>query len=190
MSYNKTKYRENPGQKHHQKKKLTNMKKIFLLIVLFTFATFSQGQSPLPLKRTQLNFGVGLSGWGVPVYAGFDYSVHKDITLGAEFSWRSYRENWKTNYYNHRIIGISGNANYHFNSVLQIPQNWDFYAGLNLGFFVWSSPSSYPGDYRSGLGLGGQVGGRYYFTDRFGVNLEFGGGNAFYGGKFGITLKI
>lgn len=166
------------------------MKKIYLLLVFVAVAAFAYGQSPLPVGKAQLNLGVGLTGWGVPVYAGFDYSVHKDITLGAEFSWRSYRENWKSNYYNHTIMGISGNANYHFNTVLSIPQNWDFYAGINLGFFVWTSPNNYPGNYRSGLGLGGQIGGRYYFTERFGLNLEFGGGNAFYGGKFGITVKL
>jgi outer membrane immunogenic protein len=166
------------------------MKKIVILFVMIAFTAYVQGQGSLPVGKSQLNLGVGLSGWGVPVYAGFDYGVHQDITLGAEFSWRSYRENWKKNYYNHSIIGISGNANYHFNRVLSIPQNFDFYAGLNLGFFIWSSPHSYAGNYRSGLGLGGQIGGRYYFTERFGINLEFGGGNAFYGGKFGITLKL
>jgi outer membrane immunogenic protein len=166
------------------------MKKIFLLLVLISVAAYAQGQGSLPVGKSQLNLGVGLSGWGVPVYGGFDYGIHPDFTLGAEFSWRSYRENWKSDYYNHRIMGVSGNVNYHFNRVLRIPESFDFYAGLNLGFFVWSSPKSYPGNYRSGLGLGGQVGGRYYFTERFGINLEFGGGNAFYGGKFGITLKL
>jgi len=73
---------------------------------------------------------------------------------------------------------------------LNIPSPWDFYAGLNLGFYSWNSPRDYEGSHTSGLGLGGQIGGRYYFSNKVGINLEFGGGNAFSGGKFGLTIKI
>ncbi|MDA3866209.1 MAG: hypothetical protein PF489_05585 [Salinivirgaceae bacterium] len=168
------------------------MKKVFFLIVLavILITAPAYSQSPLPTGKTQLNAGVGFSGWGIPVYVGLDLSVHPDITIGGEFSYRSYRENWKDDYYNHSVIGIAGNGNYHFNSLLNIPQRWDFYAGLNLGFFVWSSPNDYYGDHSSGLGIGGQIGGRYYFSQNFGINLEFGGGNAISGGKFGISIKL
>ncbi|MDF1549951.1 MAG: hypothetical protein P1P88_19145 [Bacteroidales bacterium] len=166
------------------------MKKYLLLFVLVFATSLIFAQSPLPKGKAQLNAGVGLSSWGVPVYVGFDYGVHRDITIGAEVSFRSYHDDWDNDRYNHSVIGISGNANYHFNSLLHIPTNWDFYAGLNLGFYAWKSPDNYPGSHTSGIGLGAQIGGRYYFTNRFGVNLELGGGNAFSGGKFGITLKF
>lgn len=168
------------------------MKKTFFTVVIalvfISGTVFSQ--SPLPLGRTQLNLGVGFSGWGIPFYIGLDYSVHKDITLGGELSYRSYRENWKDKYYHHNVMGFSGNGNYHFNSLLKIPQRWDFYAGLNVGFYVWSSPNEYYGSHSSGLGLGGQIGGRYYLSEKVGLNLEFGGGNAFSGGKFGLSIKL
>jgi hypothetical protein len=166
-------------------------KNIFLTTLsILLISSIGYSQSPLPVGRTQVNLGVGLSGWGIPVYLGFDVSVHKDITLGAEFSYREYRENWKDHYYRHNIMGFSGNANYHFNSLLGIPQKWDFYAGLNIGFYVWNSDKDYYGNHSSGLGIGGQIGGRYYFSNKFGINLEFGGGNAFSGGKFGLTIKL
>ncbi|HEY5534827.1 MAG TPA: hypothetical protein VIL99_07840, partial [Ignavibacteria bacterium] len=57
----------------------------------------------------------------------------------------------------------------------------------NLGYYFWSTPSNYPGSGSSGLGLGAQIGGRYYINDRFALNLEVGGGNAFSEGKFGIS---
>ena len=82
------------------------------------------------------------------------------------------------------------NANYHFNTILELPSEWDLYAGLSLGFFFWNSPSKYHGSHDSGLGITGQVGGRYYFNERFGINLQLGGGNAFSGGKIGITMKL
>ena len=167
------------------------MKKLSF-IILVSFITFSAGfaQSPLGKGSKQLNAGIGFSGWGVPLYVGMDFGVHQDITLGFEGSFRSYNQNFTGTRYNSNIIGFSGNGNYHFNRVLNIPSDWDFYAGLNLGFYIWSSPNDYPGHNASTLGLGGQIGGRYFVSDRFGLNLEFGGGNAFSGGKFGITLIL
>lgn len=163
-----------------------------ILPVLFLLAAFNiaNAQNPLPKGKTQINFGVGLSEWGIPVYVGFDHGVSRDFTMGAELSYRSYNENWKSTSYRHNITGISGNANYHFNHLFDIPKNFDLYAGANLGFYAWSSPKAYDGTHSSGLELGGQVGGRYYFSDKVGINLEAGGGNAFSGGKFGLTIKL
>jgi len=166
------------------------MKKTLLSIVFLITTTIAFGQNPIAKGQSQFNAGVGLSSWGVPIYLGLDLGVHKDITIGAEVSFRSYQEKWEGDKYKHGVIGISGNANYHLNSALGIPPQWDFYAGLNIGFYIWNSPDNYYGTHTSGLGLGGQIGGRYYFSERMGVNLEFGGGNAFSGGKFGISLKL
>ena len=164
------------------------MKRISIIVLLTIFTVDAvEAQSPLAKGGKQLNAGVGFSGWGVPIYVGMDFGVQKDISIGFEGSFRSYNQNIAGTSFNSTIIGISGNGNYHFNTLLEIPSNWDFYAGLNLGFYFWSSPSGYPGNGSSGVGLGGQVGGRYFFKNNFGLNLEFGGGNAFNGGKFGIT---
>jgi hypothetical protein len=166
------------------------MKKQLLTLMLLIAASAAFAQGPISKGQTQLNVGVGLSSWGVPVYIGFDHGVHQDITLGAELSFRSYNDKWLDNKYRHSVIGILGNANYHFNTILNIASDWDFYAGLNLGFYSWNSPNDYEGTHTSGLGLGAQIGGRYYFNDNLGLNLEFGGGNAFSGGKFGLTIKL
>jgi hypothetical protein len=160
------------------------------LLILFFLSTIGSAQYMLNKGQTQLNAGLGFSSWGLPFYFGLDHGIHKDISVGGEFSFRSYNERWHDYTYNHSIWGISANANYHFNSICKIPKNWDLYAGLNLGFYAWSYPDNYPGNHVSGLGLGGQAGGRYYFNERFGINLEFGGGNAFSGGKFGVTCKL
>ena len=166
------------------------MKKHFLIIILLLATSFAFAQGPIVKGESQINAGVGLSSWGIPIYLGFDYGVHPDITLGAELSFRSYDDNWNDNKYKHTVIGILGNANYHFNRILEIPSPWDFYAGLNLGFYSWNSPDEYQGSHTSGLGIGAQIGGRYYFSNKVGINLEFGGGNAFTGGKLGLTIKL
>jgi len=166
------------------------MKKIIIVILFATLSFSVFAQNPLQKGAFDLNAGLGFSGWGLPIYFGFDYGVHKDITIGGEISYRSYNDDWDNHNYNHRVIGILGNGNYHFNSLLGIPNNWDFYAGLNLGFYTVSSSNGYNGSDNSGLGLGAQIGGRYFFNNKFGLNLEFGGGNSVSGGKFGITIKL
>jgi hypothetical protein len=167
------------------------MKKVYLILALImATASSSFAQNPIAKGQSQLNFGVGLSSWGIPLYIGFDHGIHPNVTLGGEFSFRSYNNRYRDYKYNHSIFGLSGNANYHFNNLLNIPSNWDFYAGLNLGFYHWNSPNEYRGSHTSGLGLGAQIGGRYYFSEKWGVNLELGGGNVLSGGKFGLSLKL
>lgn len=169
------------------------MKKLLVLSFLLGIGQLAFGQYALDKGQSQFNGGFGFSSWGVPIYAGFDVGVHRDISVGGELSFRSYYDNYRDpngNSYHHSIVGLAGNGNYHFNTLLEIPKNWDFYAGLNLGFYFWNSDDDYPGTRSSGLALGGQVGGRYYFSRKFGLNLEVGGANAFSGGKFGVTLKF
>lgn len=166
------------------------MKKLIIALSFVLVSGFAFSQGPLYVGSSQLNLGLGLSDSGIPVYIGFDHSISRDVTLGAELSYRAYNENWQNTYYNHNIIGISGNANYHFNNLFRISQRWDLYAGGNIGFYVWTSPDGYTGNHSSGLGLGAQIGGRYYFTNSVGLNLEFGGGNAFSGGKIGLSIRL
>jgi hypothetical protein len=158
--------------------------------VLLLTALSVSAQGPVGPGEKQLNAGLGFSDRGLPVYVGLDFGVHPDITVGGEISFRAYNEKIKDDFYYHQIIGFIGNGNYHFNTLFKLPPEWNVYAGLNIGFFARSSPESYPGTEFSGLRLGAQIGGRYYFSDKFGINLEIGGGSIFNEGKFGISLKL
>lgn len=166
------------------------MKQFFLAAMLVLCTSFAFSQAYLPKGGNQLNLGVGFSNRGVPVYIGFDHAASNDITLGLELSYRNYHEDYNDFRYNHNIFGFSANANYHLNRALKISKKYDLYGGLNLGFYSWSSPGGYKGTRSSGLGLGGQFGGRYAISSSVGLNLEFGGGNAFSGGKFGLTFTL
>ncbi len=150
-----------------------------LLFVVIAGAIFAQS----PFSKPQINAGVGISSWGLPVYVGVDFEVYKDITAGAELSIRSKKDFGS-------VFGISVNGNYHLNSLLDLPSEWDFYAGANIGYLIWAYDNNFVGTKASGLGIGGQIGGRYFFNEKFGLNLEFGGGNAFSGGKIGITFRL
>ena len=166
------------------------MRKIIFTITLLILSTTLFSQSRISKGDRQLDAGVGLSTWGLPLYIGLDFGIQDDITVGGELSYRSYRDKWNDDYYNHSIIGIIGNGNYHFNSILDLPKEWDFYGGLNIGFYMWNSPSGYGGSGSSPLGLGLQVGGRYFLNSNLGLNLELNGGNSVSGTKFGITYKF
>jgi hypothetical protein len=166
------------------------MKKSFLLLVLAIATTGLIAQSPIGKGGKQVNFGTGFSSYGIPVYFGMDFGVHPDITVGFNASYRSYSDNWGGSSYNHSVIGLFANGNYHFNTILNIPRQWDFYAGLSLGYYIWNNDSAYGGSNSSGLGFDAQIGGRYYWSDRWGVNLEFGGGNATSGGRVGLSYKL
>lgn len=167
------------------------MKKQFgLLTILILSGLNMQSQYALPEKGKQLNAGVGLSTWGIPVFLGMDFGVDTDISAGFEFSYRNFNQHYYGKKYSSSILGFSGNGNYHLNGITNIPTQYDVYAGLNVGFYVWNSSGDYPGSQSSGIGIGAQIGARYYFNDKTAVNIEFGGGNAFSGGKIGLSFKL
>ncbi len=156
------------------------------ICTLFSTGLFAQ-EGSLYVGGLQLNAGIGFSNWGVPVYAGVDYGIHDDITIGGELSFRK-KTNNNINYTSFAIIA---NGNYHFNRILDIPSEFDLYAGLSIGYFNWSAdnvtgPSN---DYKSGLNSYIQVGGRYFFDERWGTCLELGLGSA-NGLSFGITYRF
>jgi len=173
--------------------KILNMKKITLFLALCTIG-FTYAQAPLEEGNLQVNAGVGFSGWGVPIYAGLEVGVAPNITVGGELSYQSYNHgSGLGSDYKSSILGIQANGNYHFNEVFEIPSQWDLYAGANLNYFSWSSKINgstvdYGGADNFGLGL--QIGGRYFFDDKFAVNLQVGGGNVVSGGRIGITYKL
>lgn len=162
------------------------MKKALLSIAILAACIQSKAQGSLEKGKAQVNVGLGFSGWGIPVYAGLDYGIHKNITIGFEGSYRS----WDNIGYKFSIIGISGNANYHFNQALNLPKEMDLYAGLNVGYYIYNTPSGYLGASLSTVGVSGQAGFRYFFNNKLGGNIEFGGGSATSGGKLGLTIKL
>lgn len=148
------------------------------------------GQYQLDVGKMQLNAGVGLSSWGLPVYVGLDYGLLKNICIGGEVTVRNHHDKIQAVRYNHTIIGILANGNYHFNQVWHIPEPWDVYAGINIGVYFWRSSKNYPGTYTSPANAGAQIGGRYYVNEKFAFNAEVGTGNAFSAGKIGISYIL
>ena len=170
------------------------MKKFLMVAGLFFAVATASAQAVLGKGNVQLNAGFGTSGWGVPVYVGLEAGLNKDITLGGEVSFRSYSADWVYTKYTHNIFGVMAVGNYHFNSIIPaLPSQVDVYAGMGLGFFISSSSSGYTGDGYSGFNARIHTGGRYFFSNSFGVNLELGAevGQLNNGiEKVGITYKF
>src|SRR6187402_503151 len=132
------------------------MKKQLVILFFALFCYCAKSQAPIPVGGKQLNAGLGFSSSGIPIYAGMDFGVHKDITVGGELSFRHYSDDWEGNSYGHSGFGVLAICNYHFNSLLKMDPKWNLYAGVNIGFTFWISADDYKGDTSSGLGFGGQ----------------------------------
>ncbi len=141
------------------------MKKITLLLLvagLFSFnSVFSQAQK-------YLNFG----GLGTGLYASMEFPVSNAITIAPQF----------TTDYNFGKFVISGKGNYYFDDIFGVGSAWDVYAGANVGWRIDK-------DNDSGASWGIQIGGRWFWNEKWGINGEFGGGSGVLGGV-GVTMKL
>ncbi len=173
------------------------MKKILACASLF-FAVATASAQGLEKNKVQINGGVGLSGWGVPVYLGLDYGIARDFTIGAEASYSSKKisEGYLESKYSIFTFGVNGN--YYFDRLLKLPNEFNLYAGATLGYANVSETTTGPSallPYHtsfavSGIDLGLQIGGRYFFTKNLGLNLQLGGGIHTFGGRLGLTYKL
>ena len=152
--------------------------------------------------NTYLNAGLGVSNWGIPVYIGYEFPIAQDINLGFGSSFRS-----KTRRFNHGFnesfkytqtgIGFSGRGAYYTDRVLNIPEEFDVYGGVEVGFYIWSTKQKssvngveFTSADPSSLSLGAFVGGRYFFKPNLAFNVEVGGGSLFSGGRVGISIVL
>lgn len=166
------------------------MKKLFLIVALAAVTSTIFAQGTLQEGELQANAGLGFSSWGIPVIVGVDYGFTDEISLGGELSYR--RKSFSNHLvnYSHTGIGLLAVGNYHFNNLLELPSPWDVYGGVSLGFYFGStSNDSYKYNDGNTFGFRIQTGGRYFFTDQWGVNLELGTGS-FTDGKFGVTYRF
>lgn len=145
------------------------MKKTTLLLVFALVFHFSNvfGQA-----RTQLNFGI--------VGVNYEFPVSKEITIAPGVG-----TNLNLNWIN---IGVKGN--YYFDNLLEINDDaFDVYGGINAGYSIYNGKKNNINS--SDLNLGLQVGGRYFWNDKWGFYLEIAGGNiSGLSPALGLTVKL
>ncbi len=168
----------------------------FALVMLFSVSSYAQF-NPYANGVHMLTAGIGFSGWGVPIFARYEAPVADNITVGGSLSFQTKSENYASYKWKHTIFGIGARGSYHFNEVLEVNDEWDFYAGVGLGYYAWNTKYdgngtsvSYGGSGNGGVSLGVHLGGRYFVKDNLAINLEVGGGNVLSGGTIGVTFLL
>lgn len=147
---------------------------LLLAVIIGGVAFAQEGEAPLSKGEKQLNFGLGLAYSTFPVYVGMEYAVHDDITVGGQLGFDMAYFDW---------MSIMARGDYHFNRIIGIPKDFDFYAGAGVGVNIGM------GGYATAVGLNLHVGGRWYWDEKWGLNLEMGGGTTF-GGRLGVSMKF
>ncbi|MGE0021090.1 MAG: outer membrane beta-barrel protein [Draconibacterium sp.] len=177
------------------------MKKKFLLVVFVLFTVCSVNSyaqfNPYTEGNGLLSVGVGASGWGIPVFVRYEHPVADNITVGGAFSYQSKSESYVGYKWKHTISGLNARASYHLNELLNVPNEWDFYGGASLGYYIWNTKYNgtgtsfdYTGSGSGGFSLGGHIGARYFVKENIGVVLELGGGTVLAGGTIGVTFLL
>lgn len=141
------------------------MKKITLLLAFIAMGYYANAQA-----QKYLNFG----GLGTGLYIGYEIPVAKAISLVPQAH---------TNYdFDNFVISVKGN--YYFDELFGINSDWDVYAGVGGGWRIDNGP-----DDNGGFDFGAQIGGRWFWSEKWGLNGEFGWSRAALGG-LGVTMKF
>jgi hypothetical protein len=119
---------------------------------------------------------IGLGG-----YVGYKTLRYKSVVFPFTYDWR----------WNYTILGVRGAYHYEF------LENLDTYGGLMLSYHIVSFSDKsfsesgyyyvYTGGSASGVDLSLFLGGRYYFSEKFGALLELGYGIAYL--NLGLAYK-
>lgn len=180
------------------------MKKLLMFIVLVTFSvasltaqetTFNKGDKVVNLDLSvfsSLYSGVGYTSVVPRLSASMEIGIVDNIlekgSVGVggylDFSSHKYSNYWKSTSI---IIGPRGAFHY------ALVDKLDTYAGLIIGYNIYSSKwigSGYElSDSSSGGLVSGEfVGARYYFSDNFAANAELGVG--IFNMNIGVSLKF
>ena len=153
------------------------MKKILFLSVVAAMVLsgrlYAQNGHEIVIEKSnvQLSGGSGFYSGGFPVYTFADFRIHPDWTVGPQVNFV---------FYNNFHFVLSGRADYHFNKLLNIPDEWDFYGGATMGIDFSSHT-----EFSSGL----HVGGRWYWDKTWGLNVEVGGGT-YFSSTIGISMRL
>jgi len=156
------------------------MKKLIVTImILLSVNVYSQSTvDKLKSSSKQLNIGLGGSDGGLPVYVGMDFFVKPEISIGPVA---------KVILDSSIYFGALVRGDYHFNKLLKLPSEFDLYGGLHIGLGEIKVGKASGVDISPGWGL--QLGGRWFWSEIWGLNIEFGGGSGF-GGTLGVTMKM
>lgn len=142
------------------------MRKSILILVMsmltslgFAQAWNGQGDQKVQVGMSAWGYGTGLSGT-------YEYGISDAISLGAGANFY-FSKNQSEGFF------LFGKGSYHLQDVLNLPDEWDIYPGLNIGLLG------------NTFGLGAHVGARYFFSPKLGAFVELGNN-----GALGVSINF
>ena len=142
------------------------MKKLLTIIALAGVMSFGSS-TVFGQAAKYLNVG----GLGTGLYASIEFPITSTISIAPQFS---------TDYEFNKFI-IAGKGNFYFDDIFGVGSEWDVYAGVNAGWRLETG--------NDGFAWGVHIGGRWFWSDKWGINAEVGGGSGVLGGV-GVTMKM
>ena len=146
------------------------MKKIITLAFLLVFGLTQAQQAFSGKGDTKVNIGANIQDGGTGIQGSIDFGLGENFSVGVVSSYLLDVKQYdilgstiKPEFKDRFDAKVRMNAN--LGSVINVDEKLDVYPGLSLGL----------------RNFGGHVGGRYFFTDGFGVFTELGFPIAKYG---------
>lgn len=182
------------------------MKKIVLILLISCAFILCQAQEESPTLKgnSQLNIGTGIFGGSgglnlIPVHLGMDFFIVNNLSAGFDMNWRYFISQEVVG--KPSLISAQVVTDYHFNQVMNLPNTWDFYAGVKLGIGYMTTDKDLEAfnlHYDNGIKFvfDARAGVRYYFNHNLALNSEIGvtsvSGTKTTGASFtlGITMKL
>ncbi|MEW6104445.1 MAG: outer membrane beta-barrel protein [bacterium] len=160
------------------------MKRVIILAsILGVTSLFAQG---FEMGKTYVGPMVGYA-WGTGFGGGVEYGIKENMGVGLDVSYTSFTEDWSglglTGYeWKYTLLGALASGSYHFSP----GKVFDPFIKVGVGYFKWdakfkdsSGNETNPlvgvsAAYTSGVGFGGQVGARYFFSPTMAGKLALG----------------
>ena len=130
--------------------------RIRLLIVFLFSVCIIQGQAFNGSEDSKFQIGANFQQYGSGIMASFDYGLGENFSIGVLGGYVLGVDDVIDADFTDRI-NVVARFNANLSSVINIGDEIDIYPGLNLSLKQF----------------GGHLGGRYFFTDGFGVFTEF-----------------
>jgi hypothetical protein len=141
------------------------MKKLLVVVMLFSIS-FVNAQVFTGKGDKKVQVGANFQEYARGVNGSFDYGIGENMSVGISSSYiLGIKDGVKTDF--EYKIDVKARFNANLGNVLNVSDKLDVYPGLHLGL----------------KNFGGHLGGRYFFTDGFGVYSEFNMPLAKYGSE-------
>ena len=143
------------------------MKKIIFILLVSLLSSGINAQNFTGKGDQKLQAGFTFYGYGTGIKASYDYGLSDEFSIGAGANF------FNSGTYSSSFF-IFGRGDYHFGNIIDLPDELDVYAGLELGLIG-----------NTNFGIGGHAGARYEISNNWGAFLEIGNN-----GAIGLYLSL